>query len=56
MNKKQMIFKLKQLAHNQAKINEVFLENGENERAEIARVKKIMYEDFAELLESWLNE
>ena len=55
MEKKQMIFKLKQLAHNQQKIQEVFTKNGEEHRADIAKVKKLMYEDFAELLESWLE-
>ncbi|WEV44950.1 hypothetical protein OZX60_05825 [Streptococcaceae bacterium ESL0687] len=55
MDKKQMIFKLKQQAHNQSTIEEIFAKNEDYQRAEIAHTKKIMYEDFIELLESWLE-
>ncbi|WEV60445.1 hypothetical protein OZX68_05875 [Streptococcaceae bacterium ESL0729] len=55
MDKKQMIFKLKQQAHNQGTIEEIFAKNEDYQRAEIAHTKKIMYEDFIELLESWLE-
>lgn len=56
MNKEQMVYKLKQQGHNQAKIAEIFIVNQEFHRAEIAKTKHIMYENFAELLEHWLEE
>lgn len=51
-----MVYKLKQLGHNQAKIAEIFIGNQEFHRAEIAQTKHIMYENFAELLEHWLED
>ena len=56
MNKAQMVYKLKQLGHNQEKIAEIFNGNKEFHRAEIAQTKHIMYENFAELLEHWLED
>ncbi|CEN29015.1 MAG: hypothetical protein L0F95_04525 [Lactococcus sp.] len=56
MNKAQMVYKLKQLGHNQEKIAEIFIGNKEFHRAEIAQTKHIMYENFAELLEHWLED
>ena len=56
MNKEQMVYNLKQLGHNQAKIAEIFIGNQEFRRAEIAQTKHIMYENFAELLEHWLED
>ncbi|GFH42883.1 hypothetical protein Hs30E_14340 [Lactococcus hodotermopsidis] len=56
MNKEQMIYKLKQLGHNQSKIAEIFIANQEFHRAEIAKTKHIMYENFAELLAHWLDD
>jgi len=47
---------MKQLAHNQEKIEEVFVQNKEEDRAEVAKIKKAMYENFAELLENWLDD
>jgi hypothetical protein len=55
MKKSDMIARMKQLAHNQDKIEEVFLQNNEADRAEVAKIKKVMYENFAELLENWLD-
>lgn len=56
MNKAQMVYKLKQLGHNQEKIAEIFIGNKEFHRAEIPQTKHIMYENFAELLEHWLED
>ena len=56
MNKAQMVYKLKQLGHNQEKIAEIFIGNKEFHRAEIAQTQHIMYENFAELLEHWLED
>lgn len=55
MDKQQMIYKMHQLAHNQEKIEKVFVREKDDHRAEIAKVKRIMYENFAELLETWLE-
>lgn len=51
-----MVYKLQQLGHNQEKIAEIFIQKKEFHRAEIAQTKHIMYENFAELLEHWLEE
>ncbi|MDR1567745.1 MAG: hypothetical protein LBS33_03565 [Streptococcaceae bacterium] len=56
MDKQQMIYKVQQLAHNQRKIEAVFVREKDSQRAEIAKIKRVMYENFAELLESWLDE
>ena len=56
MNKEQMVYKLKQLGHNQDKIAEISIGNQGFHRAEIAQTKHIMYENFAELLEHWLED
>ncbi|MBS7576161.1 MULTISPECIES: hypothetical protein [unclassified Enterococcus] len=56
MDKQQMIYKMQQLAHNQERIEAIFVREKDDHRAEIAKVKRIMYENFAELLESWLDQ
>jgi hypothetical protein len=56
MNKQQMIFKMKQLAHNQQTLETLFKDKEDDQRAEIAHTKRVMYENFAELLESWLDQ
>jgi len=55
VKKKDMIARMKQLAHNQKTISKLFSEKEEKSRAEIAKSKQIMYENFAELLEVWLD-
>lgn len=56
MDKQQMIYKMQQLARNQERIEAIFVREKDDQRAEIAKVKRIMYENFAELLESWLDQ
>lgn len=56
MKRSEMIAKMKQLSKNQQTIEEVFTKNKDEQRAEVARIKKIMYDNFAELLENWLDE
>lgn len=51
-----MIYKMQQLARNQERIEAIFVREKDDQRAEIAKVKRIMYENFAELLESWLDQ
>ena len=55
MKRSEMIAKLKQQSRNQETIERLFNENNEKQRAEVARIKRVMYENFAELLENWLD-
>ena len=51
-----MIYKTQQLARIQERIEAIKKKKKDDHRAEIAKVKRIMYENFAELLESWLDQ
>ncbi|SJZ38551.1 hypothetical protein SAMN02745116_00145 [Pilibacter termitis] len=55
MKREEMIARTHQLAKNQETIEEIFVRNKEEHRAEVARIKRVMYENFAELLENWLD-
>jgi len=55
MKRSEMIAKLRQQSRNQQTIERLFIENNEKQRAEVARIKRVMYENFAELLENWLD-
>jgi len=55
MKRSEMIAKLKQQSRNQQTIERLFSQNNEKQRAEAARIKRVMYENFAELLENWLD-